>query len=200
MIQEKYLIERLRARRAKLIDPNLGSAVTASVAIVLIQSNEGVAMLYLVRAQCAEDPWSGQIGFPGGKINISDESPLDAVIRETQEETAIDLKNANLICRLDDETTSINSLHVAAFVFLVSPKVRFQLNSEISAGFWVPLSKLMDENRYIKTIVSSNGNLREVFGVNLLGSNGPVLWGLTYRFTSQVLASIGLHLPGGKVG
>ena len=191
------LVEKLRNRRSRLLDPETG-ALTASVAVLLRGAAGGTEMLFLQRVQREGDPWSGHISFPGGKIDASDVDPRHAAIRETQEETAIDLDHADFVCRLDDQATHLSKVHVAGFVFFLANGSDLTLNHEITNAFWFPLADLMDENRYVTTTVAGEWGTREVSAIDLLDGEGPVLWGLTYRFTAQVLACTGHELPGGS--
>lgn len=197
MIQAQELIEKLRSRTGRLVDPDAG-ALTASVAVVLRLADRGLELLFLLRAQRDGDPWSGHISFPGGKIDASDASPLQTAIRETREETGLDLARAKYLCRLDDQATHLSKVHVAAFVFYMENGSLLSLNHEIQRAYWIPLSDLMDEDRYLTTAVAGEWGEREVAAIDLLDGDGPVLWGLTYRFTAQVLACAGHPLPGGS--
>ena len=194
---EVELIEKLRTMRCKLLDPD-SSKLTASVAVPVRDSGAGLELLYLLRTQREGDPWSGHISFPGGRIDASDAGPREASIREAREETSLDLTKADFVCRLDDQATHFNRVHVAAFVFTMANVPVLSLNHEIQSAFWVPLADLMDEGRYIRTVVSGEWGKREVPAIDLLDGERPVLWGLTYRFTAQILASIGCPLPGGS--
>lgn len=180
-----------------MLDPDAGT-LTASVAVLIREAVEGLELLFLLRAQRDGDPWSGHISFPGGRIDASDESPRRTAIRETQEETGLDLIRAEFVCRLDDQATHLNKVHVAAFVFYLSHEFKLSLNHEVQHAFWFPLADLMDENRYVTTTVAGEWGEREVCAIDLLDGEGPVLWGLTYRFTAQVLAGVGHQLPGGS--
>ena len=199
--EEEQLIEKLRTRRSRLLDPDR-DALTASVAVPIrpCGTGEGLELLYLLRAQRGGDPWSGHISFPGGKIDASDKGPLETAIRETREETSLDLAEAECVCRLDDQATHLSKVHVAAFVFYLSngSESSLSLNHEIQRAFWIPLTGLTDENRYVTTVVSGEWGKQEVPAIDLLGDDGPVLWGLTYRFTAQILACMGHRLPGGS--
>ena len=199
--EEEQLIEKLRTRRSRLLDPDR-DALTASVAVPIrpCGTGEGLELLYLLRAQRGGDPWSGHISFPGGKIDASDKGPLETAIRETREETSLDLAEAECVCRLDDQATHLSRVHVAAFVFYLSNEAELplSLNQEIQRAFWIPLADLMDENRYVTTVVAGEWGERKVPAIDLLGDDGPVLWGLTYRFTAQILTCMGHRLPGGS--
>lgn len=198
MTREAGLIEKLRTRRGRLLDP-ARDALTASIAVPVRDTGEGLELLYLLRAQRVGDPWSGHISFPGGKIDASDKGPRETAIRETREETSLDLTGAECVCRLDDQATHLSKAHVAGFVFYLAngPDPSLALSREIQRAFWVPLADLMDERRYVTTVVAGEWGKRKVPAIDLPGAEGPVLWGLTYRFTAQILACIGHRLPGG---
>ena len=191
------LVKNLRKRKSRLLNPEAG-ALTAAVAVLLRGVVGGTELLFLQRVQRKGDPWSGHISFPGGKIDASDENARHTAIRETREETAIDLDRADFVCRLDDQATHLSKVHVAGFVFYLANRSDLTLNHEIRNAFWFPLSDLMDENRYLTTTVTGEWGAREVCAIDLLDGEGPVLWGLTYRFTAQVLACAGHELPGGS--
>ena len=197
MIQAQELIDKLRNRPGRLLDPEAG-ALTASVAVLLREVDGGLELLFLLRAQRDGDPWSGHISFPGGKIDASDENPRQTAIRETWEETGLDLARAECLCRLDDQATHLSKVHVAAFVFYLENGSLLALNHEIQRAYWIPLADLIDENRYVTTVVAGEWGKREVAAIDILDGEGPVLWGLTYRFTAQVLACAGHLLPGGS--
>ncbi len=195
MALETDLLEKLRNRCSSLLDP--AAPLTASVAVLLRQADGGLEMLFLLRAQRDGDPWSGHISFPGGKIDATDGSPRQTAIRETLEETGLDLTRAQSLCRLDDQATHLSKVHVAAFAFYLSHGFELALNHEVRHAFWFPLADLMDQKRYVTTMVAGDWGEREVCAIDLLNGKGPVLWGLTYRFTAQVLECAGHQLPGG---
>src|SRR4029453_10376188 len=62
----------------------------AAVAVVVRESLSGFEVLFIRRAEVDGDPWSGQMGFPGGRAEPGEDLPTTA-IRETAEETGIDL-------------------------------------------------------------------------------------------------------------
>ena len=63
----------------------------AAVALVL-QAQEGELGVFMIRRSERDgDPWSGQMAFPGGRLEPEDESALDAARRETAEEVGLHL-------------------------------------------------------------------------------------------------------------
>ncbi|MGI9075932.1 MAG: NUDIX hydrolase, partial [Gemmatimonadaceae bacterium] len=76
----------------------------ASVAVVLRLGDDAALELLLIkRAEFAGDPWSGHVALPGGRREDTDKSATATAIRETLEETAIDLvRHGRLIGALDE--------------------------------------------------------------------------------------------------
>ena len=156
LMQSENLVEKLRNRRSRLLDPE-ADALTAAVAVLLRGAAGGTELLFLQRAQREGDPWSGHISFPGGKIDASDENPRQAAIRETREETAIDLDHADFVCRLDDQATHLSKVRVAGFVFYLANGSDLTLNHEIRNAFWFPLADLKDETGMLRPRSPENG-------------------------------------------
>jgi 8-oxo-dGTP pyrophosphatase MutT (NUDIX family) len=87
---------------------------------------------------------AGQISFPGGKIDVTDASPLAAALREAEEEIGLSREFVEPIGYLD--------LYATAFGFRILPTVArvrpgFKLRiskAEVDDAFEVPLAFLMD--------------------------------------------------------
>ena len=64
----------------------------SAVAIILRDGPSGSAqIMYVLRASSANDAWSGQVAFPGGRRQADDADDLAAAIRETHEEVGLRL-------------------------------------------------------------------------------------------------------------
>ena len=86
---------------------------------------------------------SGQIAFPGGKIDPTDESPLAAALREAQEEIGLDAKFIDPIGYLDLYLT-FSGFRILPLVARVDPDYRLTINpGEVADAFEVPLEFLM---------------------------------------------------------
>ena len=66
-----------------------------AVIIILKIVKESLELLLVKRTDNPTDPWSGQISLPGGKYDLKDKNLIDTIIRETFEETKIDLVSKN---------------------------------------------------------------------------------------------------------
>jgi 8-oxo-dGTP pyrophosphatase MutT (NUDIX family) len=87
---------------------------------------------------------AGQISFPGGKIDATDASPLEAALREAGEEIGLGQEFINPIGYLDLYGTSFG-FRILPTVARVKPGFKLRINhSEVDETFEVPLSFLMN--------------------------------------------------------
>jgi 8-oxo-dGTP pyrophosphatase MutT (NUDIX family) len=87
---------------------------------------------------------AGQISFPGGKIDATDASPLDAALREAEEEIGLGRQFIDPIGYLDLYGTSFG-FRILPTVARVRPGFELHINAaEVDDAFEVPLAFLMD--------------------------------------------------------
>jgi 8-oxo-dGTP pyrophosphatase MutT (NUDIX family) len=86
---------------------------------------------------------SGQVAFPGGKIDPGDASPEAAALREAAEEIGLDAKFVEPIGYLDLYLT-FSGFRILPLVARVDPGYRLTINpGEVADAFEVPLEFLM---------------------------------------------------------
>ena len=87
---------------------------------------------------------AGQISFPGGKIDNTDVSPLDAALREAWEEIGLSREFIDPIGYLDLYGTGFG-FRILPTLARVKPGFELHINeTEVDDAFEVPLSFLMD--------------------------------------------------------
>jgi len=87
---------------------------------------------------------AGQIAFPGGKIDATDASPLDAALREAEEEVGLKRTFIEPIGYLDLYATAFG-FRILPTVARVKPGFKLSINrGEVDDAFEVPLAFLMD--------------------------------------------------------
>lgn len=160
----------------------------AAVAMLFRQGSEGAEILFIERATRDGDPWSGDLGFPGGKVEPEDGDPRRAAERETLEEIGLDLSDALFLGRLDDLVGDRLPVQVSCFLFLVNDPLPFTFGDEVVQAFWISLGTLLDPARRVKTSVFFQGSHLTHPAIDLLGPGRTVLWGITYRLVSQFLS------------
>jgi 8-oxo-dGTP pyrophosphatase MutT (NUDIX family) len=186
--------QRLAARQPGLLPTD--SLRHAAVALILRQGMTGPEVLFIERARHENDPWSGDLGFPGGKVEADDGEPRLAAKRETLEEIGLDLREADYLGRLDDLAGAHLPVIVSCFVYATDRYGPFDLSDEIAGAFWVPLQTLGEADRHRQMIVFFRGERFVRPAIDLRGHHGTVLWGITYRLICQFLQLNGIDIEG----
>jgi len=159
----------------------------AAVALLLARTDAGYQILFIERATHPGDPWSGNIAFPGGKVEPDDRDPRHAAERETLEELAIDLSQAAYLGRLSDFDGAHLPVLLSCFVYGVPAQLSFELNDEVKDAFWVSVADLVDTARHGTHEFTFSGDRFESPSIRLPFEDKPVLWGLTYRLLMNFL-------------
>ncbi|MEM9675772.1 MAG: CoA pyrophosphatase [Bacteroidota bacterium] len=103
-------------RRARLKVPS--SARQAGVLLLLYPGEQSHLYFPLIKRPTYNGAHSGQIAFPGGKIEPQDQSIVDTALRETQEEIGVEVGHSQVLGQLSD-------LYIPVSRFVVSPVVAF---------------------------------------------------------------------------
>jgi 8-oxo-dGTP pyrophosphatase MutT (NUDIX family) len=162
----------------------------AAVAIVLVPGPAGLELLFIKRCEHPEDPWSGQMAFPGGRREDGDPDLLATAIRETREETGLELYPGDLAGELDDlapMTPVLPPIVVAPYVFGLKVRPGVTPSTEVALHLWVPLGDLPAAR--VREAITIRGLQLTVDGYRL----GPhLVWGMTERILTPLLTLIGV--------
>ena len=152
----------------------------AAVVVLLKRKDKKIHVLFVNRAEKSSDPWSGQTGLPGGKRSPEDKDNMETVIRETLEETSINLrKECQFLGVMEPfRSTQKTEMRILPFFFIQNKDQIIKLNEELTGFFWVPLEELVNQKGTIKY------NSME-YPCYLIQNR--VIWGLTYRIISKLL-------------
>jgi 8-oxo-dGTP pyrophosphatase MutT (NUDIX family) len=169
------------------LEVNEPGTIPAAVAIVLIEGPAGLETLFIERAERESDPWSRQIAFPGGRRDPGDGDLLATAIRETREETGVDLANAERLGALNDmypRTPVLPPVVVRPFVFALAERPEIAPSDEVHAAFWVPLATLKAPGVHQTVTVTPRGMTLSV-PAYIVGPH--VIWGMTERILTPLL-------------
>ena len=147
----------------------------AAVLVPIIQRADGLSIL-LTERQKHLNSHGGQISFPGGKVEKSDCSPLDAALRETQEEVGISRDYVDVLGYCDDYQT-VTGYRIVPVVGLLKPGFELIADaSEVAEIFEVPFEFLMNADNHRKDSLVWQGKERHYFAMPY---QTHYIWGAT---------------------
>jgi 8-oxo-dGTP pyrophosphatase MutT (NUDIX family) len=169
---------------------NSNERIDAVVAVLLYQdSDDELSTLLIHRVERSNDPWSGQIGLPGGRIEKFDSSTQEALEREVREEVGVELGR-------EGEQLGVLSvghpgrrieMRVQPWVYILKRRPEVTIGPEIQQAFWVSLLKLPSLRGTSEVEIRGTRLMVEAFLVD-----GRVVWGFTYRVLNELLAVPGV--------
>lgn len=153
----------------------LSAARPAAVLIPIMARPEGATLL-LTRRAAALRQHSGQIAFPGGKIDADDDGALGAALREAEEEIGL-ARSAVTPLGFLGPYFSTTGFRITPVVALVSPDVGLRLNAgEVDEAFETPMSFLMDPANHQTHSREWKGAQRRYFA---MPHGDRYIWGVT---------------------
>jgi 8-oxo-dGTP pyrophosphatase MutT (NUDIX family) len=190
--QPEIVSDRMRAPGAVL--------VPAAVLVPLVVSAEGELSLLLTQRTERLKKHSGQIAFPGGKVDPEDRDAIDAALREAFEEVGLERQLFEVLGTMPVYETG-TGFAVTPVVALIRDGFSMTLSEqEVAEAFTVPLSFLMNPRFHERRSFEWENRSREFYAMPYTGirqtEQGPqaaeyFIWGATaamirnlYRFLS----------------
>jgi 8-oxo-dGTP pyrophosphatase MutT (NUDIX family) len=171
-----------------------GGAPRAAVALVLRDGAAGgIEILFIRRAEHEKDPWSGHMGFPGGRAEPGDADPEATAVRETLEETGLDLaRDAEPLGALDEVKALARGrpvdLVIAPFVFRLRHRLDGGPSHEVVSLHWLSLERLLGSEARSTLPYQYEETVLELPCLRL---DGLVIWGLTHRMFENLASALG---------
>ena len=183
------LAVRLAGQRGQTIEAEPPTRYAAIALVLRASTAGGPELLMTKRAEAVGDPWSGHIACPGGRMDPTDRDLEHTAMRETWEETGIDLeRDGRILGTLDDmspRTMTLPPIVIRPFVAVVKPDVRIVESPEVAEAFWVPLAAIRTTEQWGRASVPIHGvGEREV---DVFRHGGYTVWGLTHRALRQLV-------------
>ncbi len=162
----------------------------AAVALIL-QLREGqLGVLMIRRTEREGDPWSGQMAFPGGRMEPDDANGLETARRETEEEIGLHLgaqeRCLGRLSELSARRRPISGrLVVSPYVFHLKRAVNFHPDpAEVAEVVWVPLEFLLERDNREEMLWERGGvKLR----LPCYFYEGRRIWGLSLQMLDELL-------------
>jgi 8-oxo-dGTP pyrophosphatase MutT (NUDIX family) len=172
-----------------------GASTPAAVLVPIVdrglEQPAGLTVLLTVRAPHLK-MHSGQVSFPGGRVDPHDASAEAAALREAQEEIGLDAGRVELLGRLPDYRTG-TGYRVTPVVGLVQPPFELKPDPrEVSEIFEVPLVALLDPANHRRDSREWQGRRRHFF---VIAHERHYIWGAT----AGMLVNLANYLSQGRL-
>ncbi|MBN4072599.1 CoA pyrophosphatase [Crocinitomix catalasitica] len=157
-----------------------------SAVLVLLYLDDNVLHSVLTERQTYEGNHSGQMSFPGGKMEESDQSPVDTALRECREEIGVGQNSIQIIGQLTNVFIPVSNFLVHPFVGFVNEKPETILDErEVKSIIHFPISELMDENSRVQTKIKLGGglNLKDIEAFMI---QDKIVWGATALICNEL--------------
>lgn len=204
-LERHPLVRRLRqslSERPGRVAHVEGRARKAAILLAMRERADGEPELLMIkRADFDGDPWSGHIACPGGRMEPEDGDLAVTAIRETWEETGVDIAvDGRLLGHLDDlspRSPHLPPMVIRPYVAIVRADIALVPSREVAEAFWVPLVVLRSVDAWGTGTVHVRGADRQVS----VFRHGPhMVWGLTERVLRQFLEYVGAAPHGESFG
>lgn len=192
------LIDKLRKTTQDPLNPaQVEANMLAGVSVALrprVQEVTDYEALFIRRSSRKDDPWSGQMAFPGGRFDQRDGSLKGTAVRETHEEIGLDLnRTGNYLGALPPlepmRSTPPRKMIIEPHFFVVRGDPALTLDErEVAEVMWLPLGPMISGETHTATEYFFDGQ-SHLFPSFETPSDQPI-WGLTYRILESLFKLI----------
>jgi len=151
-----------------LINPSINNEPT--ITLIVRPNNTGVH--------------SGQISFPGGRVEKIDNSLWETALRETNEEIGVNPCKVNFIKELSRLYIPPSNFLVYPFIGYLNERSKFRIdNNEVDEVLEIPISSLIDKKNRSKMKIT-NSYMKNI-EVPCYKFNKKLIWGATAMILSE---------------
>lgn len=161
-------------------------AKESAVMLILLQHKGTIEIIYTQRTINPKDAHSGQISFPGGRHDATDQTLRHTAQRETLEEIGIIIPDSSIIAALTPLYIPVSNYNVHPYIALLTePPQKYTLQpSEIEHILRIPLQHLKDERNIHHEIATVHN--KEI-KIPYYSWHSHKIWGATAMITEEFL-------------
>jgi 8-oxo-dGTP pyrophosphatase MutT (NUDIX family) len=151
------------------------TATAAAVLVPIVDHPSGLTVIFTQRTSHLK-AHSGQVSFPGGRVEPQDATPEFTALREAQEEIGLPMERVEVLARLPDYHTR-TGFRVTPVVGLLTPPVELAPDPrEVEEVFELPLAFLLDPQNHRRETRELQGR---TVGYYVMRYEKRTIWGAT---------------------
>ena len=169
---------------------NFRAQKRAAVLVPFVEISQQWHILFTRRSEAVNDH-KGQVSFPGGAVEESDENEIQTALRETYEETGISRGQVEILGGMEKYRT-VTRYEITPIIGKIDWPVATRLNpDEVERIFTIPVNWLSElDHFHINLWHAPDGVERRVIFYDLY--DGEQLWGISAQITVRLLNILGL--------
>jgi 8-oxo-dGTP pyrophosphatase MutT (NUDIX family) len=147
-ISTESVVAAVRAGDAIRVDADFSGVRPSAVLVLVADDPDGQAGVLLTRRSAALRSHSGEMSFPGGRID-GDETAVEAALREASEEVGLDPAVVEVVGELNHLATVVSRSHIVPIVGRADVQLPLGPASlEVERVMWVPLAEFVRADTY----------------------------------------------------
>lgn len=177
------LAPKLRLKYTEDTIAHLNPKKAAVLALFYPDKDQNTRFLLTLRANY-NGTHSSQISFPGGKIELQDNSMKEAALRETFEEVGIKPNTIKTFKEMTNVFIPPSNFLVKPFLGYLDSIPSFKINHEVASIIEVKLSNLLNDSSISSTVLSTS--YAKKMEVPCFMLNDYIVWGATAMMLSEI--------------
>ncbi len=175
-----------RLEELKRMQP--GQSPKQSAVLVLFYPDYSETKLVFIKRPVDDTVHSGQIAFPGGRVEPDDKDLVHTALREANEEVNVEPREVSILGTLSKLHIPPSNFDVFPIIGYSNSRPKLKGNYEVDKILEVNLEKLLDENT--KTTKTINHRLGKLVDVPCYFIEGEIIWGATAMMVSELIQLI----------
>ncbi len=186
VLSPQSVYDPLSLLRAKQVTQNRPSLRKAAVLVPLVERSNGLHVIFTQRAfHLRHHP--GQISFPGGSFEPTDQSLKETALRETYEEVGISNACISIFGSLPALPT-VSGFEVHPYLAFVSENYSSKIDTEeVSSIFEVPLDHFLYSKYFSALPIYSNDHIHLTYGTTY---SKFLIWGATAQILNFIKCQV----------